>query len=162
MKPVKNILVLCAQNSARSQMAEAFLRKHGGDRFTVYSAGLHPTDIHPFTRLVMAEAGLPLEGHCAKSVGDFLGKLSVHHLVIVCERTERECPKLFLGALRQHFWPFPDPGAVEGPPERQLAAFRQVRDDIERRVIEWLGDPDAAGQWVSQRQKHPIRREEAP
>lgn len=153
MTPEKNILVLCAQNSARSQMAEAFLRKHGGDRFAVYSAGLHPTDIHPFTRLVMSEAGLPLDGYRAKSVGEFLGKLNVHHLVIVCERTERECPKLFLGALRQHSWPFPDPAAVEGPPERQIAAFRKVRDDIERRVLEWLGDPDAAGQWVAPRQR---------
>jgi arsenate reductase len=141
MNSKKNILVLCAQNSARSQMAEAFLRKHAGDRFIVHSAGLNPAEIHPLTHRVMAERGLPLEGHRAKSVRDFLGKLAVHHLIIVCERTERECPKLFLGALRRHFWPFPDPVSVEGEPEWRLGAFRKVRDDIERRVLEWLRDP---------------------
>lgn len=144
MKPEKNILVLCAHNSARSQMAEAFLRKHGGSRFTVNSAGLHPTEIHPLTHHVMDEVGLSLEGQQAKPVRGFLGKLAVHHLIIVCERTERECPKLFLGALRRHFWPFPDPAAIEGERERQLRAFREVRDRIEHRVLEWLRDPDAA------------------
>jgi len=144
MKPERIILVLCAHNSARSQMAEAFLRKYGGDRFVVYSAGLYPTEIHPFTHRVMTEVGLPLDGHHAKSVGDFLGKLTVHHVIIVCERTERECPKLFPGALRRYFWPFPDPASAEGKPERQLVAFREVRDDIERRVLEWLREPDSA------------------
>lgn len=101
-------------------MAEAFLRRHGGDSFDVHSAGLEPTEIHPFTRRVMVEVGLPLAGHHAKSVRGFLGKLAVHHLIIVCERTERECPKLFLGALRRHFWPFVDPAAIEGDPDIQL------------------------------------------
>jgi arsenate reductase len=160
MNPEKNILVLCAHNSARSQMAEAFLRKHGGGRFVVYSAGLHPTEIHPSTRQVMAEVGLTLEGQHAKPVRDFLGKLAVHHLVIVCERTERECPKLFLGALRRHFWPFPDPAAIEGVPERQLAAFREVRDGIERRVLEWLRNPDTTADEVSHagRSDRPVER----
>jgi arsenate reductase (thioredoxin) len=143
MSPKKNVLVLCAHNSARSQMTEAFLRKHGGDRFTVHSAGLHATEIHPLTRRVMAEVGLPLEGQHAKPVRDFLGKLAVHHLIIVCERTERECPKAFLGAMQRHFWPFPDPATVEGDPEKQLTAFREVRDDIERRVREWIREEES-------------------
>ena len=142
MKPERIILVLCAHNSARSQMAEAFLRKHGGE-FVVHSAGLYPTEIHPLTYRVMTEVALPLEGHHSKSVGDFLGKLTAHHVIIVCERTERECPKIFPGALRRHFWPFPDPASVEGSTERRLAAFREVRDDIERRILEWLREPDS-------------------
>lgn len=105
MKPEKNILVLCAHNSVRSQMAEAFLRKHGGGRFAVHSAGLEPTDIHPSTRKVMAEVGLDLEGQRAKPVRDFLGKLTAE-------------------------------------PEAQLTAFREVRDGIEHRVVDWLRDPD--------------------
>jgi arsenate reductase (thioredoxin) len=124
-------------------MAEAFLRRHGADHFTIHSAGLHPTEIHPFTRRVMADIDLPLEGHRAKPVRDFLGKLPVHHLIIVRERTERECPKLFLGAMRRHFWPFSDPAAIEEEPTGQLAAFRASRDDIQGRVLEWLRDPDA-------------------
>jgi arsenate reductase len=135
---VTNVLVLCRQNSARSQMAEAFLRKHGGARLQVYSAGVESSEIHPLTVRVMQEAGLSLAGQRSKSVREYLGKLAVHDLVVVCAETERECPKLFPGVLRRHFWPFPDPAAVQGSPDEKLAAFRDVRDRIERRVLEWL------------------------
>jgi len=137
-----NVLVLCARNSARSQIAEAFLRKHAGERFEIYSAGLEPSEIHPLTHRVMEEVTLSLAGHRSKSVREFLGKLTAHHLIIVCERTERECPKLFPGTLRHHFWPFPDPAVGGGSAEDQLKAFRSVRDGIERRILEWLDKLD--------------------
>jgi arsenate reductase (thioredoxin) len=70
MLPRLKILSLCTGNSCRSQMAEAFLRRHGGDRFTIHSAGLHPAAIHPLAHRVMAEVGSPLEEHYAKSVGE--------------------------------------------------------------------------------------------
>ncbi len=149
MKSNKNILVLCAHNSTRSQMAEAFLRKHGGDQFAVYSAGLYPTEIHPSTRQVMGEVGLPLENQHAKPVREFLGRLTVHHAIIVGERSEPECPKFFLGAMRNHFWVFPDPEVVEGEPESQLRAFREVRDGIERRVLDWLRETDNSDKQVT-------------
>lgn len=62
MKQKHNVLFLCTHNSARSQMAEAFLKKHGGDRFNAYSAGLEPTEIDPMTREVMQEVGIEMEG----------------------------------------------------------------------------------------------------
>lgn len=133
-----NVLVLCAKNSARSQMTEAFLRAYGGDRFAVYSAGLEAAGIHPLTHRVMEEIGLPLTGHRSKDAREFLGKLAVHHLIVVCDRTEPECPKLFPGATHQHFWPFDDPVEIQGSLEAWLLAFRTVRDAIERRVQEWL------------------------
>jgi arsenate reductase len=136
----ENVLVLCARNSARSQMAEAFLRKHAGDRFEIHSAGLDTAPIHPLAHRVMEEVSVPLEGHRPKSVREFLGKMTVHHLVVVCEQTERECPRLFPGALRRHFWPFPDPAASERPEEEKLAAFRDVRDGIEKRILEWIDE----------------------
>ena len=136
MNRAMNVLVLCARNSARSQMTEAFLRAHGGDRFAVYSAGLEAAGIHPLTHQVMEEVGLPLTGHRSKEAREFLGKLPVHHLIVVCERTEPECPKLFPGAARQHSWPFDDPVEVEGSLETRLMAFRSVRDAIQRRVRE--------------------------
>jgi len=134
----RNVLVLCSHNSARSQMAEAFLRKHGGDRFRVHSAGMEATRIHPLAARVMEEVGVSLEGQRSKGVRDYLGKLTVHDLIVVCARTERECPKLFPGALNHHFWPFPDPASVDDSLDVKLSAFREVRDLIERRVIEWL------------------------
>ena len=122
-------------------MTEAFIRMHADDRFEVYSAGLEASELHPLAERVMEEIGLPLTGHRSKSTREFLGRLPVHHLVIVCERTERECPKLFPGAAHQYSWPFLDPAAVEGSPEAKLNAFREVRDGIERRILEWLRDP---------------------
>lgn len=142
MKPDGNILILCAKNSARSQMAEALFRKHCGTRFDVYSAGLDASEIHPLAVRVMEEIGLPLTDQRSKAAREYLGKLPVHHLVVVCARTERECPKLFPGAVRQYSWPFPDPVAVEGTLDVRLAAFREVRDRIERRILEWLRDPE--------------------
>src|SRR5207342_1749488 len=73
------VLFLCTGNSARSQMAEALLRRHAGDRFEVYSAGLEPKGIHPLTIRVMNEIGIPLEGHRSKSIDEFLGKVSVRY-----------------------------------------------------------------------------------
>ena len=142
MKANSNVLILCARNSARSQMAEALLRRHGGGRFDVYSAGLEAAEIHPLAQRVMEEIGLPLTEQRSKTAREFLGTLAVHHLIVVCERTERECPKLFPGAARQYSWPFPDPVAVGGSLETRLAAFREVRDGIERRILEWLRDPE--------------------
>ena len=67
------VIFLCTGNTARSQMAEAFLRKHGGDRFEVFSAGLEPSEINPLTRKVMAEIGLDLCGQYSKGLEQFLG-----------------------------------------------------------------------------------------
>jgi arsenate reductase len=94
-------------------------------------------------RSQMAEVDAPLDGPRSKGAREYLGKLSVNHLVIVCARTERECPKLFPGALHRHFWPFPDPAVAEGSLETRLAVFRDVRDQIERRIVAWLQDPEA-------------------
>jgi protein-tyrosine-phosphatase len=83
---------------------------------------MEATKIHPLTLRVMDEIGISLEGQRSKRVREYLGKLAVHDLIVVCARTERECPKLFPGALNDHFWPFPDPAAVDGPLDAKLAA----------------------------------------
>lgn len=136
----KNVLFLCGGNSCRSQMAEAFLRRHGGDRFEVYSCGLEATDIHPLTLEVMQEVGTDLiaEGHYAKPASTFLGRLAVHHLIIVCDAAARQCPSVWPGAFQKLVWPFEDPPAHPGPPAAKLEKFREVRDAIEARIRSWL------------------------
>ncbi len=138
MERKRNVLFLCTHNSSRSQMAEAFLRKYAGDQFNVYSAGLEPTEIHPMTRQVMAEAGLSLEGQSAKGVQTYLGKLLVSHLIIVCEEANSKCPYSWPGVYERLFWPFEDPDTAQGSHEERLERFRQVRDQIEQRVKAWL------------------------
>jgi len=78
------VLVLCTGNSARSQMAEAFIRRYGGDRFEVHSAGLEPKGINPFTVRVMQEAGYDLAGHRSKDLNEYFGKLHFGYIITVC------------------------------------------------------------------------------
>jgi arsenate reductase len=138
----KNVLILCTRNSARSQMAEALLRKHAGDRFDVYSAGLNPDRVHPMVGPVMREIGLDVSGQRSKSVQEYLGRLAAHYLIVVCESAERNCPKIFPGPGERLFWPFDDPAAVAGTEELQLQAFRRVRDQIDARLRDWLHSLD--------------------
>jgi arsenate reductase len=132
------VLFLCSGNSARSQMAEAFLRKYAGDRFDVHSAGLQPREIHPVSVQVMNEVGISLEGHRPKSLGEYLGKVTVRYAIIVCEQAEKSCPRVWPFSPQRLFWPFDDPAAFAGDDDEQLQKFRLVRDQIRGRILQWL------------------------
>jgi len=135
-KPI--VLFLCTGNSARSQMAEAFLRIHAGDRFEARSAGLEPKGVHPLTIRVMEEVGISLEGQHSKSLTEFLGKVAVRYVIFVCENAEQSCPRVWPFALKSFCMPFPDPAAATGTQEERLQAFRDVRDQIEQQILEWI------------------------
>ena len=133
------IIVLCTGNSCRSQMAEGFLRHHAGDRFEVYSAGTEPADrVHPLSVVIMQERGIDLSGHEPKTVSEFLGKVPIHVAIIVCDGANQTCPAVWPGARDRVFWPFEDPAGFEGTEEQKLEKFREVRDLIEARIIDWL------------------------
>ncbi len=131
------VLFLCTHNSARSQMAEAFLRKFAGDRFDAYSAGFQPTEIHPFTKRVMEEIGFDMSGHQAKPVKQFLGQTVFTYLITVCQRHEAECPT-FPGISIRLDWSFEDPDAFNGTEEEKLNKFREIRDKIREQIESWL------------------------
>lgn len=131
------VLFLCTGNSARSQMAEAFLRQLAGDRFEVYSAGLEPKGIHPMTRQVLAEVGLDMSGQTSKDLAQFLGRVYFGYLITVCSNAEARCP-VFPGMSVRMYWPFDDPAAITGAANEQLAGFRRVRDEIAARIQAWL------------------------
>jgi arsenate reductase len=132
------VLFLCTGNSARSQMAEAFLRHYAGSQFEAYSAGLEPKGINPYTVRVMEEVGIPLTGQYSKDVREYMGKLHFGYLITVCANAEERCPTTFPGVGQRMHWAFDDPAVVEGTDEEKLLKFRQVRDQIERRIREWL------------------------
>ena len=131
------VLFLCTGNSARSQMAQAFLRKYGGERFEAHSAGLEPSTLNPLTVQVMEEAGMDLSEHYAKPLTTYLGKLHFGYLITVCSRAEEKCP-IFPGMGQRWHWPFDDPAAAEGTLEQKLAGFRRVRDEIAQKVQAWV------------------------
>lgn len=144
IRPKIRVLFLSTTNAARSQMAEAFLRQRGGDRFDSYSAGLDPTDLSPYTRQVMAEVGLNLNGQRAKIVSDYLGKMHFGYVITVCDYAEQHCPTAFLGLSQRLHWPLDDPAKFVGSEGETLARYRQVRDQIDQRVHDWLAEQTPA------------------
>jgi arsenate reductase len=134
------VLFLCTGNSARSQMAEAFLRKYGGADFEAYSAGIEPSHIHPYTERVMEEVGVSLGGQYSKHVKEYMGKIHFPYVIILCEEAEKQCPTTFPGIVQRLYWPFEDPAAFVGSDEEKLAKFREVRDRIERRIKAWVSE----------------------
>lgn len=138
MNQKPRVLFLCIANSARSQMAEAFLRHYGGDRYEVHSAGLEPNMIHPLTVQVMEEIGYPLTGYYSKGVDVYLGKVFFHYLIIVCNKAEEKCPTTWPGINQRMYWAFEDPAVFEGNEEEKLIKFRDVRDQIEIKIRDWV------------------------
>lgn len=132
------VLFLCTGNSARSQMAEAFLRRYGSDHFEAYSAGLEPKGINPLTIRVMNEIGFDLSGQRSKGVQEFLGKVFIHELITVCDKAEKNCPTTWPGVIKKMHWSFEDPAAFEGSEEQKLEKFREIRDQIEQKVRGWV------------------------
>lgn len=138
------VLFLCTGNSARSQMGEALLRVHGGDIFDVYSAGLEPKGLNPYTLRVMAEKQIDMSRHWSKDVREYLGKVNFGYLITVCGHAEENCPAIFPGVSYRLHWPFDDPAAAMGGDDEILAKFRTVRDEIETKVREWVAEQRAA------------------
>jgi arsenate reductase (thioredoxin) len=122
------VLFLCTGNSARSQMAEGYLRHAAGDRFEVLSAGIEPKGLNPLAVEAMREIGVDISSQRSKDVREFLGQ-SIPYVVTVCDNAKEHCP-VFPGAYKRLHWGFEDPAAAAGPREEQLAVFRRVRDQI--------------------------------
>jgi len=136
------VLFLCTGNSARSQMAEAFLRRYAGARYEVHSAGLEPTKVNPLTRRVMAEVGYDLAGHFAKDLSGYIGTMHFGYLITVCAQADKHCPTVFPGMGKRLHWDLEDPAAAQGSEEENLAVFRRVRDEIDEHIKQWLAEQD--------------------
>ena len=141
--PKRLILVLCTGNSARSQMAEAFLRKYKVEHFDVASAGTEPKpNVHPLAVRVMNEVGIDIGAQRPKGIQEFLEKESVHHVLIVCDHANQTCPRVWPGTFSRTFMPFDDPAAATGSEAAQLAVFRRVRDEIDKAMRAWQPEPE--------------------
>lgn len=135
------VLFLCTGNSARSQMAEAFLRAYASDHFEVHSAGLEPKGhILPEVLTVMSERGLDMERQTSKSVREYLGKTHFAHTITVCGDAEENCPAVFLNMGKHEHWPFDDPARFQGSEEEKLEFTRRIRDQMDERILHWLNE----------------------
>jgi arsenate reductase len=126
----RGILFLCVANSARSQMAEGIARALAPAGTTIWSAGSRPTSVRPEAIAVLKESGIDISGHRSKSVSE-IPAAEIDTVITLCG--EEECP-LFLGKATRLHWGLPDPAAVTGSESERLAAFRQVRDELRRRI----------------------------
>lgn len=128
----KRVLFLCTHNSARSQMAEGLLRELGGERFDAHSAGTEAAVVRPLAISAMREIGIDISGHRSKTLDRYVN--APFDLVItVCDDAREACP-VFPGATEQRHWSLPDPAAATGTGEDRLAVFREVRDELRRRI----------------------------
>lgn len=138
MKP--KVLFLCTGNSARSQMAEGYLRSVAGERFDAMSAGIAPNGLNPLAVQAMREIGIDISSQRSKDVTEFVGT-PVQYVVTVCANAREKCP-VFPATVKFMHWDLEDPAAVQGTGEEKLAAFRKVRDEIVARVTKEFGTQD--------------------
>jgi arsenate reductase len=133
------VLFICVHNSARSQMAEAFLNEFSADRFAAESAGLEPGVLNPLVVQAMAEIGIDISAKTPRSAYDLLRQGKWYGWVItVCDESQAEACPIFPGAGQRRHWSFPDPAAFNGSEEEKLAQVRLLRDRICEKVKEWL------------------------
>lgn len=136
---MKRVLFLCVHNSARSQMAEAFLKKYGAGRFEAESAGLEPGKLNPFVVRAMGEVGIDISGNLTKSVFDMRNQGRTFDVVVtVCSAEAAERCPMFPGLAEKIHWPFPDPSALTGSDEEIMNGTREIRDLIEEAVQEFV------------------------
>jgi arsenate reductase len=146
----RRVLFLCTHNSARSQMAEGFLRAWAGDRFEVASAGTEAMRVHPLAIRAMEEVGIDVRSHTSKSL-DPLAQQPWDYVITVCDSANERCPIFPWRTTRLH-WSFEDPSRAPGSETEQLPVFRRVRDEIAGRLHAWLAEVN------STREAHPESR----
>jgi arsenate reductase (thioredoxin) len=143
------ILFVCIHNSARSQMAEAFLDKCGGELFHAESAGLEPGKLNPNVITVMQEVGIDLSGKSTQGVFDLFRSGRLYNAVItVCDKEAAERCPIFPGIVRRIAWSFEDPSTFEGSREEILEQTRAVRDEIERAIKDFIRHASQVSFWL--------------
>lgn len=135
---MKNVLFICVHNSARSQMAEAWLNHICGDVFTAESAGLEPGTLNPLVVEAMQEVGIDISQKKTQAVFDVFksGKLFAY-VVTVCDETSAEKCPIFAGVTKRLHWSFDDPSVLTGTHDEKMAGVRRIRDDIRVKIEEW-------------------------
>lgn len=135
----KKVLFVCVHNSARSQMAEAYLKMLAGNRFEVESAGLEPGTINPYVVEVMKEEGVDLTNKQTNSAFEFLKEERSYDIVItVCDETSGEKCPFFPGQSQRLHWEFDDPSSFTGDEEEIKSRVREVRDAIKKKILDFI------------------------
>ncbi len=144
-----NVLFVCVHNSARSQMAEAFLNKYGNEKFQAESAGLEKGKLNPYVIKVMQEIGIDISKNETKEVFDLFKQGCFYRAVItVCDEANAERCPVFPGVTKRIAWSFPDPSNFTGTGEEILNQTRRVRDGIKEKVVEFIKEASEVQYWI--------------
>ena len=133
----QRVIFLCTHNSARSQMAEGWLRHLGGARFDVYSAGTEATNVRPLATRAMADVGVDISAQQSTTVAQHAGD-HWDYVITVCSQVAEACP--FLPGRHRMHWPLPDPSRATGTEEEQLRVYRQVRDELREHIEAFIAN----------------------
>ena len=137
----KKVLFICIHNSARSQMAEAFLAQIGGHEFEAHSAGLEPGTLNPLVVEAIDEVGIDISSKPTKSVFDvYKSGKAFSYVISVCDQSSAERCPIFPGVSKLIHWSFPDPSTFAGDHRERLVKVREVRDAIQLQVAEWCAE----------------------
>lgn len=150
MSDIKHkILFVCIHNSARSQMAEAFLNKYGNGQFEAESAGLEPGTMNPNVVTVMQEVGIDLSKKGTQGVFDLFRKGTFYNAVVtVCDGASAERCPIFPGVVKRIAWSFEDPSAFKGSQNEILQHTREIRDEIEKAVLTFIKEASVVSYWI--------------
>ena len=134
----QKVLFVCIHNSARSQMAEAWLNHFCGEQFEAESAGLSPGTLNPIVVKVLQEVGIDISHKKTQAVADLI-KLdkSFAYVITVCDESSAEQCPVFPGNTKRLHWGFPDPSAFTGTEAEKLVKTREIFDMIKIKVESW-------------------------
>ena len=136
MSDKKNIIFICTGNACRSQIAHGLLQNIANDRFNVFSAGSHPSQVHPMSIKVMEEIGIDISHHSSDHVDDYLDK-GIDIVITVCDNANKLCP-IFPGDVERFHWSIDDPFRGWDYNENQMESFRETRKEITEKIIDFI------------------------
>ena len=135
----KLVLFVCVHNSARSQIAQAYLNTIAGDGFDAESAGLEAGTLNPLAVEAMAEVGIDISGNTTRRAFDLLKSgRRFHYVITVCDAANSQRCPVFPGALQHLNWSFPDPAQLQGTHEEKRKEVRKIRDAIKEKLESWI------------------------
>ncbi len=145
---MKKVLFVCIHNSARSQMAEAFLNAYGGEQFKAESAGIEKGKLNPLVVASMLEAGIDISDNQTNEAAEFLKEGRKYDAVItVCDAANAERCPVFPGKVKRIAWSFTDPSRFEGTEAEKLQQISVVRDEIKETVMAFIKEAGTSDYW---------------
>ena len=136
----QKIIFICTGNSCRSQIAEGILKNEASERFSVFSAGSHPSRLHPASVSVMQEWGIDISHHKSESINNYIDK-NIDIIITVCDNANQSCPNFTSGKIRLH-WSIKDPFHGWNNSQEDLHPYRLARDELKKRIDKLLSSKD--------------------